>query len=119
VAWLSRIDADTTWVRGLAGRLLAKLLSQFADLGLRVAAMAAERLHEGQIALLGPATAAASPSRPSSPSCSWSLRAPWSYSSAKPPKPLQQGDAILLTTQPITGWRNPAREPARVLWLLL
>jgi hypothetical protein len=47
------------------------------------------------------------------------LRAPWSYSSAKPPKPLQQGDAILLTTQPITGWRNPAREPARVLWLLL
>jgi transcriptional regulator with XRE-family HTH domain len=32
---------------------------------------------------------------------------------------LQQGDAILLTTQPITGWRNPAREPARVLWLLL
>jgi transcriptional regulator with XRE-family HTH domain len=32
---------------------------------------------------------------------------------------LQQGDAILLATQPITGWRNPAREPARVLWLLL
>jgi transcriptional regulator with XRE-family HTH domain len=32
---------------------------------------------------------------------------------------LQQGDAILLDTQPVTGWRNPAREPARVLWLLL
>jgi transcriptional regulator with XRE-family HTH domain len=32
---------------------------------------------------------------------------------------LQQGDAILLATQPLTGWRNPAREPARVLWLLL
>ena len=32
---------------------------------------------------------------------------------------LQQGDAILLATQPVTGWRNPAREPARVLWLLL
>jgi transcriptional regulator with XRE-family HTH domain len=32
---------------------------------------------------------------------------------------LQQGDAILLTTQPVTGWRNPAEEPARVLWLLL
>jgi quercetin dioxygenase-like cupin family protein len=32
---------------------------------------------------------------------------------------LQQGDAILLATQPVTGWRNPARESARVLWLLL
>ena len=32
---------------------------------------------------------------------------------------LQQGDAILVTSQPVTGWRNPAREPARVLWLLL
>jgi transcriptional regulator with XRE-family HTH domain len=32
---------------------------------------------------------------------------------------LQQGDAILLTTQPITGWRNPAGQPARVLWLIL
>ena len=32
---------------------------------------------------------------------------------------LQQGDAIVLDTQPITGWRNSAREPARVLWLLL
>lgn len=32
---------------------------------------------------------------------------------------LQQGDAILLATQPVTGWRNPAREPARMLWLLL
>lgn len=32
---------------------------------------------------------------------------------------LQQGDAILLTTQPVTGWHNPAREPARVLWLIL
>src|SRR5829696_1863653 len=32
---------------------------------------------------------------------------------------LQQGDAILLATQPVTGWRNPAREPARLLWLLL
>jgi transcriptional regulator with XRE-family HTH domain len=32
---------------------------------------------------------------------------------------LQQGDAILLATQPVTGWRNPAREPARVLWLIL
>jgi transcriptional regulator with XRE-family HTH domain len=32
---------------------------------------------------------------------------------------LQQGDAILLATQPVTGWRNPAREPTRILWLLL
>jgi transcriptional regulator with XRE-family HTH domain len=32
---------------------------------------------------------------------------------------LQQGDAILLTSQPVTGWRNPAGEPARLLWLLL
>lgn len=32
---------------------------------------------------------------------------------------LQQGDAILLATQPVTGWRNPAKEPARILWLLL
>jgi transcriptional regulator with XRE-family HTH domain len=32
---------------------------------------------------------------------------------------LQQGDAILLATQPVTGWRNPAREPARALWLIL
>jgi transcriptional regulator with XRE-family HTH domain len=32
---------------------------------------------------------------------------------------LQQGDAILLTTQPAASWRNPAEEPARVLWLLL
>jgi transcriptional regulator with XRE-family HTH domain len=32
---------------------------------------------------------------------------------------LQQGDAILLATQPVTGWRNPAREPARILWLVL
>jgi transcriptional regulator with XRE-family HTH domain len=32
---------------------------------------------------------------------------------------LQQGDAILLPSQPVTGWRNPAREPARVLWLVL
>jgi transcriptional regulator with XRE-family HTH domain len=32
---------------------------------------------------------------------------------------LQQGDAILLATQPVTGWRNPAREPARMLWVLL
>jgi DNA-binding XRE family transcriptional regulator/quercetin dioxygenase-like cupin family protein len=32
---------------------------------------------------------------------------------------LQQGDAILLTTQPVTGWRNPAGQPARVLWLIL
>ena len=32
---------------------------------------------------------------------------------------LQQGDAILLATQPVTGWRNPASEPARALWLLL
>jgi transcriptional regulator with XRE-family HTH domain len=32
---------------------------------------------------------------------------------------LQQGDAILLTTQPVTGWHNPAREPARALWLIL
>jgi transcriptional regulator with XRE-family HTH domain len=31
---------------------------------------------------------------------------------------LQQGDAILLDTQPVTGWRNPAREQTRVLWLL-
>jgi transcriptional regulator with XRE-family HTH domain len=32
---------------------------------------------------------------------------------------LQQGDAILLTAQPITGWRNPTDAPARVLWQLL
>jgi transcriptional regulator with XRE-family HTH domain/KaiC/GvpD/RAD55 family RecA-like ATPase len=32
---------------------------------------------------------------------------------------LQQGDAILLDTQPVTGWRNPAREPSQVLWLVL
>jgi transcriptional regulator with XRE-family HTH domain len=32
---------------------------------------------------------------------------------------LQQGDAILLGGQPVTAWRNPAREPARVLWLVL
>jgi transcriptional regulator with XRE-family HTH domain len=32
---------------------------------------------------------------------------------------LQQGDALLAPNQPVTGWRNPAREPARVLWLLL
>jgi transcriptional regulator with XRE-family HTH domain len=32
---------------------------------------------------------------------------------------LQQGDAILLPSQPVTGWRNPAREPARVLWVVL
>jgi transcriptional regulator with XRE-family HTH domain/KaiC/GvpD/RAD55 family RecA-like ATPase len=32
---------------------------------------------------------------------------------------LQQGDAILLPGQPVTGWRNPAREPARVLWVVL
>jgi transcriptional regulator with XRE-family HTH domain len=32
---------------------------------------------------------------------------------------LQQGDAILLTGQPATGWRNPARDPARVLWVVL
>ena len=32
---------------------------------------------------------------------------------------LQQGDAILLTTQPVTGWHNPADAPAQVLWLLL
>jgi transcriptional regulator with XRE-family HTH domain len=32
---------------------------------------------------------------------------------------LQQGDAILLTSQPLTGWRNPIDAPARVLWQLL
>jgi transcriptional regulator with XRE-family HTH domain len=32
---------------------------------------------------------------------------------------LQQGDAILLSTQPLTGWRNPTNAPARVLWQLL
>jgi transcriptional regulator with XRE-family HTH domain len=32
---------------------------------------------------------------------------------------LQQGDAILLTTQPVSGWRNPTDAPARVLWQLL
>ncbi|HEX8861903.1 MAG TPA: helix-turn-helix domain-containing protein [Actinomycetes bacterium] len=32
---------------------------------------------------------------------------------------LQQGDAILLSTQPLTGWRNPTDAPARVLWQLL
>ena len=32
---------------------------------------------------------------------------------------LQQGDAILVPSQPVTGWRNPARDPARVLWVLL
>jgi hypothetical protein len=26
---------------------------------------------------------------------------------------------ILLTTQPVTGWRNPTDVPARVLWQLL
>ena len=34
-------------------------------------------------------------------------------------KTLQQGDAILVPSQPVTGWRNPAREPARVLWVVL
>jgi transcriptional regulator with XRE-family HTH domain len=32
---------------------------------------------------------------------------------------LQQGDAILVPSQPVTGWRNPAREPARALWVVL
>jgi transcriptional regulator with XRE-family HTH domain len=32
---------------------------------------------------------------------------------------LQQGDAIHLVTQPVTGWRNPATEQTRVLWLVL
>jgi hypothetical protein len=32
---------------------------------------------------------------------------------------LQLGDAILLTTQPVTGWHNPAGEPARALWRVL
>jgi transcriptional regulator with XRE-family HTH domain len=32
---------------------------------------------------------------------------------------LQQGDAILVPSQPVSGWRNPAREPARVLWVVL
>ena len=32
---------------------------------------------------------------------------------------LQQGDAILVPSQPVTGWRNPARDPARVLWAVL
>jgi transcriptional regulator with XRE-family HTH domain len=32
---------------------------------------------------------------------------------------LQQGDAILVPSQPVTSWRNPAREPARVLWVVL
>jgi transcriptional regulator with XRE-family HTH domain len=32
---------------------------------------------------------------------------------------LQQGDALLVPNQPVTGWRNPAREPARVLWVVL
>jgi transcriptional regulator with XRE-family HTH domain len=32
---------------------------------------------------------------------------------------LQQGDAILLSTQPVSGWRNPTDAPARVLWQLL
>jgi quercetin dioxygenase-like cupin family protein len=32
---------------------------------------------------------------------------------------LRQGAALLRATQPVTGWRNLAREPARVLWLLL
>ena len=32
---------------------------------------------------------------------------------------LQQGDAILVPSQPVTGWRNPARDPARVLWVVL
>ena len=32
---------------------------------------------------------------------------------------LQQGDAVLVPSQPVTGWRNPAREPARVLWVVL
>jgi transcriptional regulator with XRE-family HTH domain len=34
-------------------------------------------------------------------------------------KTLQQGDAILVPSQPVTGWRNPAREPARALWVVL
>ena len=34
-------------------------------------------------------------------------------------KTLQQGDAILVPSQPVTSWRNPAREPARVLWVVL
>jgi transcriptional regulator with XRE-family HTH domain len=34
-------------------------------------------------------------------------------------KTLQQGDAILVPSQPVTGWRNPARDPARVLWVIL
>ena len=34
-------------------------------------------------------------------------------------KTLQQGDAILVPSQPVTGWRNPARDPARVLWVVL
>jgi transcriptional regulator with XRE-family HTH domain len=32
---------------------------------------------------------------------------------------LQQGEAILVPSQPVTGWRNPARDPARVLWVVL
>ena len=32
---------------------------------------------------------------------------------------LQQGDAILVPSQPVTGWRNPAKDPARVLWAVL
>jgi transcriptional regulator with XRE-family HTH domain len=32
---------------------------------------------------------------------------------------LQQGDAVLLTAQPVTSWRNPTDAPARVLWQLL
>jgi transcriptional regulator with XRE-family HTH domain len=32
---------------------------------------------------------------------------------------LQQGDAILVPSLPVTGWRNPARDPARVLWVVL
>jgi transcriptional regulator with XRE-family HTH domain len=34
-------------------------------------------------------------------------------------KTLQQGDAILVPSQPVTGWRNPARDPARALWVVL
>jgi hypothetical protein len=40
---------------GSGDGLLAKFLGQFADLGFGVATVAAERLQEGQLALLGPA----------------------------------------------------------------
>jgi len=32
---------------------------------------------------------------------------------------LQTGDALVLSTEPVTAWRNPGPEEARVLWCIL